>query len=45
MEQRKEMLPERRELPSRFWEPEPPEDCEAGIRPEDEEMMEELPFE
>jgi hypothetical protein len=45
MEPRKEMLPDRYDLPSRYWEPEPPEDYEDEITPEDEEMMEELPFE
>ena len=45
MEPRKEMLPERRDLPSRFWEPEPPEDYEAENTSEEEEWMEELPFE
>lgn len=46
-EQRKELVPVRRELPSRFWEPEPPEDWEPE-KPElpegwDEEL-DELPF-
>ncbi len=45
MEPRKEMLPDRYDLPSRYWEPEPPEDYEDEITAEEEELMEELPFE
>ena len=46
-EQRKELVPVRSGLPSRFWEPEPPEDWEPE-KPElpegwDEEL-DELPF-
>ena len=44
-EVRRELAYDRYELPSRFWEPEPPEDMERELTPEDEEMMKELPFE
>ena len=43
MEQRKELVYERHELPSRFWEPEPPEDWEPEQVENTENM--ELPFE
>ena len=43
MEQRKELVTERHDLPSRFWEPEPPEDWEPERDPE--EQVEEPPFE
>ena len=44
MEIRKELQPDRHDLPSRFWEPEPPEDYER-LTPEDEAEMDDLPFE
>ena len=43
MEQRKELVTERHDLPSRFWEPEPPEDWEPERDPE--EQVEDPPFE
>jgi hypothetical protein len=42
MEQRKELAYERHELPSRFWEPVPPEDFESEQIDDTEEL--ELPF-
>ena len=44
MEQRKELMLERHELPSRFWEPEPPENYQVEITPEEEQELENLPF-
>jgi hypothetical protein len=48
MEPRKEMLPDRYELPSRFWEPEPDEeDLERQEQENEENWMDDepLPFE
>ena len=48
MEPRKEMLPDRYELPSRFWEPEPDEEDLERMEQENEENWmddEPLPFE
>ena len=48
MEPRKEMLPDRYELPSRFWEPEPDEEDLERMEQENEESWmddESLPFE
>ena len=48
MEPRKEMLPDRYELPSRFWEPEPDEEDLERMEHENEESWmddEPLPFE
>jgi hypothetical protein len=48
MEPRKEMLPDRYELPSRFWEPEPDEEDLERLEQENEENWmddEPLPFE
>ena len=48
MEPRKEMLPDRYELPSRFWEPEPDEEDLKRLEQENEENWmddEPLPFE
>ena len=48
MEPRKEMLPDRYELPSRFWEPEPDEEELERLEQENEESWmddEPLPFE
>ncbi len=45
MEQRKELVTERHELPSRYWEPEPPENLEVELSEEDMAEMMELPFE
>ena len=44
MEQRKELVYERYDLPSRFWEPEPPEDWQPETDMDFDEEME-LPFE
>ena len=43
MEQRKELVTERHDLPSRFWEPEPPDDWKPERDPE--EQVEDPPFE
>ena len=48
MEPRKEMLPDRYDLPSRFWEPEPDEEDLEKLEQENEEYWmddEPLPFE
>jgi hypothetical protein len=48
MEPRKEMLPDRFDLPSRFWEPEPDEEDLERMKQENEESWmddEPLPFE
>jgi hypothetical protein len=48
MEPRKEMLPDRYKLPSRFWEPEPDEEDLERLEQENEENWmddEPLPFE
>ena len=48
MEPRKEMLPDRYDLPSRFWEPEPDEEGLERLEQENEENWmddEPLPFE
>ena len=48
MEPRKEMLPDRFDLPSRFWEPEPDEEDLERLEQENEENWmddEPLPFE
>ena len=48
MDPRKEMLPDRYELPSRFWEPEPDEEDQERMEQENEESWiddEPLPFE
>ena len=45
MEQRKELAYEKHELPSRFWEPEPPEDYRVELTPEEEAELDNLPFE
>ena len=48
MEPRKEMLPDRYELPSRFWEPEPDEEDLERLEQENKENWmddEPLPFE
>ena len=46
MEQRKELAYEKHDLPSRFWEPEPPEDYRAELTPEDYRAeLDDLPFE
>ena len=48
MEPRKEMLPDRYDLPSRFWEPEPDEEDLERLEQENEENWmddEPLPFE
>jgi hypothetical protein len=48
MEPRKEMLPDRYKLPSRFWEPEPDEEDLERLGQENEESWmddEPLPFE
>ena len=36
---------EKHDLPSRFWEPEPPEDWQRKFTPEEEAGLEDLPFE
>ena len=45
VEQRKELAYEKHELPSRFWEPEPPEDYRVELTPEEEAELDNLPFE
>ena len=48
MEPRKEILPDRYDLPSRFWEPEPDEEDLERLEQENEENWmddEPLPFE
>ena len=45
MEQRKELAYEKHDLPSRFWEPEPPEDYRVELTPEEEAEPDDLPFE
>ena len=43
-EQRRDLgYGDRYDLPSRFWEPEPPEDYEAPLSPEEDEL-DDLPF-
>ena len=36
---------EKHDLPSRFWEPEPPEDWQRELTPEEEAELDDLPFE